>query len=98
MMYNLVSLKESPSLYLNSKVRTEELKKSDMLFLNTGIEEADVEPSIDRLKLRDHPDYIEIKQEYELKQMKFMQGTSHKNLTELKAESVEQRSKLGKKK
>ena len=51
-----------PSLSVKSKVKAEELKKMDRLFEKTGIEEQDLELSIDRLGLRSDTDYREIEQ------------------------------------
>jgi len=59
-MYDFVRMqRDNPSL-INSKVRVEELKQSDLLFIKTGIEEADVEPSIDRLNLKEDEEYLRI--------------------------------------
>ena len=48
--------KGDPSLIVTSKVKAEELKKSDRLFEKTGIEEMDIEPNIERLGLRTDTD------------------------------------------
>ena len=43
-MYDFVkNQKENPAL-INARVRAEELKQSDYLFIKVGIEEVDVEP------------------------------------------------------
>ena len=45
-MYDFVKQqKDNPSL-INSRVRAEEIRQSDLLFIKTGIEECDVEPNI----------------------------------------------------
>ena len=49
------------------------MKKQDKLFEQTGIEEMDIEPSIERLGLHDDVDYQAIVQEAEIKQMKYTQ-------------------------
>ena len=61
----------SNQMYISGKVKAEELKKSDKLFEQTGIEEVDLEASIDRLDLRNDVDYKEIMQMSQLKQMQF---------------------------
>jgi len=71
-MYDFVKMqKDNPSL-INSRVRTEEIKQSDVLFLKTGIEEADVEPSIERLNLKDDDDYKKIVDEWKEKSQAFL--------------------------
>ena len=73
-MYDFVKMqKDNPSL-INSRVRTEEIKQSDILFLKTGIEEADVEPSIERLGLKEDDDYNKIINEWKEKSQAFLQA------------------------
>lgn len=48
-MYDFVKMQRDHPALINARVRSEELKQSDILFNKTGIEEADVEPSINRL-------------------------------------------------
>lgn len=54
--------KGDPSLIVTAKVKAEELKKTDRLFEKTGIEEMHIEPSIERLGLRNDVDFKEIMQ------------------------------------
>ena len=71
-MYDFVKLqKDNPSL-INARVRAEELKQSDYLFIKTGIEEVDVEPSIARLELSEDPEYKELVNEYATKSDAFL--------------------------
>ena len=64
-MYDLVrEQKQNPSLLINSKVRSEEVKMTDILFSKTGIEVRDVEPSIERLQLETDPEYKAIVDEW----------------------------------
>ena len=56
-MYDFVkSHKDNPNL-INSRVRQEELKQNDLLFIKLGIEESDVEPSIQRLGMDQDEEY-----------------------------------------
>ena len=71
-MYDFVKLqKDNPSL-INARVRAEELKQSDYLFIKTGIEEVDVEPSIARLELSEDSEYKELVNEYAAKSDAFL--------------------------
>lgn len=54
--------KGDPSLIVTSRIKAEEFKKTDRLFEKTGIEEIQIEPSIERLGLRNDVDFREIMQ------------------------------------
>merc|ERR1712151_8146 len=82
-----------PSLIVQAKVKTEELKKMDRLFEKTGIEEMDLEPNIERLGLRTDTDYREILQNSQLKQMKFTQQKSKEELEKRKNEPEEAKAR-----
>lgn len=63
-MYDFVKTqKENPGL-INARVRAEELKQSDYLFIKTGIEEVDVEPSCIRLKMSEDEEYTTLVNEW----------------------------------
>jgi hypothetical protein len=79
-MYDFVRLqKDNPSL-INAKVRVEELKQADLLFIKTGIEEADVEPSVDRLKLREDEEYKKVCKEWAEKSQAFLTLKAKENV------------------
>ena len=52
--------RENPELNIQGMMKIEDARKSDQLFEKTGIEDLDVEPSIDRLGIRADPEYREI--------------------------------------
>lgn len=79
-MYDFVRLqKDNPSL-INAKVRVEELKQADLLFIKTGIEEADVEPSVERLKLREDEEYKNVCKEWAEKSQAFLTLKAKENV------------------
>ena len=61
-MFDFVRANKDHPQIINSRVRSEELKQSDLLFVKLGIEEADVEPSIRRLNMTKDEDYKRIVQ------------------------------------
>ena len=63
-MYDFVKLQKDNPQMINARVRAEELKQSDYLFIKTGIEEVDVEPSIVRLGLGEDEEYKTIVNEF----------------------------------
>jgi len=85
--------KGDPSLIVKSKVKAEELKKMDLFFEKTGIEEMDLEPNIERLGLRTDTDYREILQNSQLKQMRFTQQKSKEEMDKRKNESEEAKAR-----
>ena len=71
-MYDFVRLQKDNPTLINAKVRVEELKQADLLFIKTGIEEADVEPSIERLKLREDEEYVAVCTDWAKKSQAFL--------------------------
>ena len=49
---------------INSIIKVEKIRSDDVFFNDTGIEEEDVEPSIQRLKMEDDEEYKAIVEEY----------------------------------
>ena len=49
---------------INAVIKVEKLKADDKFFNETGIEEADVEPSIKRLKMEEDTEFKAIIEEY----------------------------------
>ena len=60
------------ALDFGHKVRVEQLKRNDIVFEKTGIEEEDIENSIDTLGLAEDPDYKAIIDEGKVKQQAFL--------------------------
>ena len=75
-MYDFVKMQRDHPALINARVRSEELKQSDILFNKTGIEEADVEPSINRLELGEDPEYKKIVDEWKAKSDEFLKARS----------------------
>ena len=73
-MYDFVKMQRDHPALINARVRSEELKQSDILFNKTGIEEADVEPSINRLELGEDPEYKKIVDEWKEKSDEFLKA------------------------
>ena len=73
-MYDFVKMQRDHPALINARVRSEELKQSDILFNKTGIEEADVEPSINRLELGEDPEYKKIVDEWKAKSDEFLKA------------------------
>ena len=71
-MYDFVKLQKDNPQMINARVRAEELKQSDYLFIKTGIEEVDVEPSIVRLGLGEDSEYKTIVNEFQAKSDQFL--------------------------
>lgn len=71
-MYDFVKMQRDHPALINARVRSEELKQSDLLFNKTGIEEADVEPSINRLNLAEDQEYKDILEEWKKKSDQFL--------------------------
>ena len=71
-MYDFVRANKDHPQIVNSRVRSEELKQSDLLFVKLGIEEADVEPSIRRLNMTKDDDYKKIVQVWQTNSEKFL--------------------------
>merc|ERR1719201_2393614 len=71
-MYDFVkSHKDNPSV-INSRVRAEELRQSDLLFIKLGIEESDVELSIEKLNLTEDDEYKQLMTESKEKSDAFL--------------------------
>ena len=71
-MFDFVRANKDHPQIVNSRVRSEELKQSDLLFVKLGIEEADVEPSIRRLNMTKDDDYKKIVQVWQTNSEKFL--------------------------
>merc|ERR1719362_2481631 len=79
-MYDFVkSHKDNPSV-INSRVRAEELRQSDLLFIKLGIEESDVEPSIEKLNLTEDDEYKQIMTESKEKSDSFLKEKAREGL------------------
>ena len=79
-MYDFVRLQKDNPTLINAKVRVEELKQADLLFIKTGIEEADVEPSIERLKLREDEEYVAVCTDWAKKSQAFLTLKAKENV------------------
>jgi len=79
-MYDFVRLQKDNPTLINAKVRVEELKQADLLFIKTGIEEADVEPSIERLKLREDAEYVAVCTDWAKKSQAFLTLKAKENV------------------
>ena len=73
-MYDFVKQQRDHPSLINTRVRSEEMKQSDRLFNETGIEEADVEPSIARLNLSEDAEYKEVVEEWKQKSTEFLKA------------------------
>jgi len=70
MMFELAQAeKDSPSFNIPGKMKIAACKAADKIFAETGIEDVDIEPAIDRLGIRTHPDLREIVQAVAIKTM-----------------------------
>lgn len=63
-MYELVRRQQLPPNIINTVIKSEELRAQDLFFNETGIEECDVEPNIERLELIEDPDFKAIIEEF----------------------------------
>ena len=61
--------KDNPQFNIPGKMKIEDCKKADKIFEETGIEDFDIEPSIDRMNLRNDPAMTEIMQDVAIKTM-----------------------------
>lgn len=79
-MYELVRRQQLAPSVINNVIKAEEMRAQDLFFNETQIEEADVEPNVERLGLLEDPDFKAIIAEYEKKSAAYLQ--SKKNETE----------------
>ena len=70
-MHNTIK-KFQDKLDFNLKSRVEQMKRSDMVFEKTNIEEEDLENSIDKLGLMKDADYLALIEEGKVKQQAFI--------------------------
>ena len=63
-MYEFVRSQRVAPQMINAVIKVEKLKADDKFFNETGIEEADVEPNIKRMKLEDDDEFKAIIEEY----------------------------------
>jgi len=70
MMFGLAQAeKESPQFNIPGKMKIAACKAADRIFAETGIEDVDIEPAIDRLGIRMDPDLRGIVQAVAIKTM-----------------------------
>ena len=63
-MYELVRTQKMQPQMVNAVIQMEKLKADDVFFNQTGIEEADIEPNIQRLNLDQDEEFNAILEEY----------------------------------
>ena len=63
-MYELVRTQKMQPQMVNAVIQMEKLKADDVFFNQTGIEEADIEPNIQRLNLEQDEEFNAILEEF----------------------------------
>ena len=63
-MYELVRTQKMQPQMVNAVIQMEKLKADDIFFNQTGIEEADIEPNIQRLNLDQDEEFNAILEEF----------------------------------
>ena len=63
-MYELVRTQKMQPQMVNAVIQMEKLKADDIFFNQTGIEEADIEPNIQRLNLEQDEEFNAILEEF----------------------------------
>jgi len=63
-MYELVRTQKMQPQMVNAVIQMEKLKADDVFFNQTGIEEADIEPNIQRLNLDQDEEFNAILEEF----------------------------------
>lgn len=71
-MYELVRRAKLPPNVINNVIKVEELKAGDKFFIETGIEECDVEPNMKRLGMMDDEECKAIIAEYAAKSKQYL--------------------------
>jgi len=71
-MYDFVRTQKVPHNMINAVIKVEKLKADDTFFLETGIEEEDVEPSVKRLELEEDEEYKTIVEEFKTLSQAFL--------------------------
>jgi len=71
-MYDYVRTQKIQHAMINAVIKVEKLKADDKFFIETGIEEEDVEPSIKRLNLEEDDEYKQIVEEFKKKSEDFL--------------------------
>jgi len=71
-MYEIVRAQRLAPHMINAIIKVEKLRADDMFYNETSIEEEDVEPSIERLKLEEDEEYKAIIEEWATKSKDFL--------------------------
>lgn len=71
-MYEIVRSQRLAPHMINSIIKVEKIRSDDTFFIDTGIEEEDVEPSIQRLKMEEDEEYKSIVEDYAKKSKDFL--------------------------
>jgi hypothetical protein len=64
-MYEIVRTQKLQPAMINALIKVEKVRADDTFFNETGFEEEDVEPSVQRLGLTTDPEYTAIIEEYQ---------------------------------
>jgi len=64
-MYGIVRSQRVAPQMINAIIKVEKLRSDDVFFNDTGIEEEDVEPNIERLSLEEDKEFLTLREEYE---------------------------------
>lgn len=72
-MYMVVRQQKLEPAMINALIKVEKLRADDQFFIDTGIEEEDVEPSIKRLQLEKDPEYLKVAGEWSEKSKAFLE-------------------------
>ena len=73
-MYELVRRQRLPPDAVNQIIKFEELKAGDLFFNETNIEENEVEPALDALKLKEDPEFLAIIADFEKKSADYLEA------------------------
>jgi len=71
-MYELVRRQRLAPDAVNQIIKFEEIKAGDLFFIETGIEESQVEPSLEALKMKEDPEFTDIIKEFEKKSAEYL--------------------------
>jgi hypothetical protein len=71
-MYELVRRQQLPPGIINNVIKAEEMRAQDLFFVETGIEECDIEPNLERLDMMKDPEFLAIINEYSQKSQSYL--------------------------
>ena len=71
-MYEFVRSQRVAPQMINAVIKVEKLKADDKFFIDTGIEEEDVEPSVKRLDMEDDEEFKAIIEEFKKQSDEFL--------------------------